>query len=410
MVHSTIPPERRDFYVYALLREDGTPFYVGKGKGRRCRTHQWVQKTERTPKASIIRRLLKTRGAVETVKLAEGLTEAEAFVLERETITNLGRHPNGPLHNLTEGGEGATGSRHSEAVRAAQRERMRVAFRDNPEVKQRVRRGHKLLWTSPERSAPVIAAIKAAWDTNGLRDQQIANGRARMSCPKRLASALASMRSPQALEALRVSLKAYHSTDEARAEASRRSKRTWADPVIRARMIASLRAAASSPDARAKRRAMNATPEARARLSAAAKALWADPVTGAAQRALRASPEWRAAHKERLSRPETRQAMTASLLAVWADPEKRARRLESQNRPEVKAAQSKAQVEAWSDPAKRDDQARRTRAHFSNPEAREVQRAKAIAQWADPARRAAAAERGKLQAARRKAAKESAPV
>jgi len=86
------------FYVYAYLREDGTPYYVGKGKGERC---YWKGgRPCGTPKS-------KDR----ILKLADGLSEQEAFSLEEWMISGLGRQDieTGPLHNRSNGGEGNSG-------------------------------------------------------------------------------------------------------------------------------------------------------------------------------------------------------------------------------------------------------------------------------------------------------------
>ena len=86
-----------EYYTYAYLREDGTPYYIGKGKGSRI-----YVKTGRPcnppPKE---RRLF----------LKQNLTEEEAFKHEIYMISVLGRKNlgTGILHNKTNGGEGASG-------------------------------------------------------------------------------------------------------------------------------------------------------------------------------------------------------------------------------------------------------------------------------------------------------------
>lgn len=79
------------FYTYIWLREDGTPYYVGKGHGKRA-----------------IRR---GSPSLDRILLQEFPSEADAFAAEVFLIAYYGRKDNGTgiLRNLTDGGEGTTG-------------------------------------------------------------------------------------------------------------------------------------------------------------------------------------------------------------------------------------------------------------------------------------------------------------
>jgi len=90
------------FYVYQYLREDGSPYYIGKGSGRRYLSHDRVV----SPPTD------KTR--IQIVK--DKLTEAEAFALESQLILQYGRKDinTGILRNKTNGGEGASGAKRTE--------------------------------------------------------------------------------------------------------------------------------------------------------------------------------------------------------------------------------------------------------------------------------------------------------
>ena len=100
------------FYVYHLLRPDGTPFYVGKGKNRRVFDHESeALGPGRSYKLNIIRHIKRTGRQLryEIVEFFE--SEEECHAREIRDIAAIGRHDlgTGPLANLTDGGEGTAG-------------------------------------------------------------------------------------------------------------------------------------------------------------------------------------------------------------------------------------------------------------------------------------------------------------
>ena len=86
------------FYTYAYLREDRTPYYIGKGEGNRVYVRS--KKCIKPPKD-------KSR----IIFLKQNLTEEDAFKHEIYIIAVFGRIDSGTgiLHNRTDGGEGASG-------------------------------------------------------------------------------------------------------------------------------------------------------------------------------------------------------------------------------------------------------------------------------------------------------------
>lgn len=104
------------YYAYLWLREDGTPYYVGKGKGDRA-FHRFTRGVHPPKDRS-------------RVLLLDRSNEAEAFKTEIELITNWGRLDlgTGCLHNRTDGGEGPSGRRHSPASRL----KMSIAKKGKP--------------------------------------------------------------------------------------------------------------------------------------------------------------------------------------------------------------------------------------------------------------------------------------
>lgn len=80
-----------NYYTYAFLREDGTPYYIGKGKGRRCYSNTG-------------RRIPRPQNKDRIIKLKENMSEDDAF---RHEIYMIAILPN--LRNICTGGQGRTG-------------------------------------------------------------------------------------------------------------------------------------------------------------------------------------------------------------------------------------------------------------------------------------------------------------
>ena len=91
------------FYVYAYLRPDNTPYYIGKGTGNRA----WSKRKEEITPPNDNARIIILEG---------NLSNIGALALERRYIKWYGRKDleTGILHNRTEGGDGTAGIKWSE--------------------------------------------------------------------------------------------------------------------------------------------------------------------------------------------------------------------------------------------------------------------------------------------------------
>ena len=122
--------EENKFYVYAYLdpRKPGNytyrdytfeyePFYVGKGTGYRCKEHLTeaftkIGKSYNPYKCNKIRKIKRETGQYPIIdKIKTHLSEDSSIQLEIELIKLIGREELelGPLLNMTDGGDGASG-------------------------------------------------------------------------------------------------------------------------------------------------------------------------------------------------------------------------------------------------------------------------------------------------------------
>ena len=231
-------PARR-FYVYAFFRkDDGTPYYIGKGEGQRI-NRSAGRRFKLPPKDQ--RKIL-----------VGGLTEPESFEYEIALISLLGRKDlgTGCLRNLTDGGDGMSGhvfsAEHRAKIGAASKGRT-----PSPEIRAKISAAQQGRIFSPEHRAKISAA----------NSNPKAETRAKMSAAN----------------------KGRKHSPEARAKISAAARNP--SPERRAKIGAASKGRVFSPEQRAKISAANKgrvfSPEHRANLRTASAARWA------AKRALR---------------------------------------------------------------------------------------------------------------------------
>jgi hypothetical protein len=167
---------KNDFYTYAYLREDGTPYYIGKGRGRRA-----FVKSDR--------KILPPADRTRILFLKKNLTEVEALRHEIYMIFVLGRKDlaTGILRNLTNGGDGISGFKFTEESKEKIRQKAlmrppvseeernkrseRARGENNPrfgaevtaETRQKIREKGKGRIAAPETKEKMSVSQKEAW-------------------------------------------------------------------------------------------------------------------------------------------------------------------------------------------------------------------------------------------------------
>jgi len=161
-----------NFYVYAYLRSKdsatakaGTPYYIGKGSKNRMNEKHTSARIPKDVNYIVI--------------LENNLTELGAFAIERRMIMWYGRKNNktGILVNLTDGGEGTSGYRHTAATKEkiAEASRNRICAAMSEEQKQKLsifNMGKKLSTETRQKMSNSRKGMKKPWQSNRPRTEK----------------------------------------------------------------------------------------------------------------------------------------------------------------------------------------------------------------------------------------------
>lgn len=218
----------KPFYVYVLHRENGVPFYVGKGANERILHHAWeARKGRQAEKHRIIRKLWKSGEDIEYRIVSFHDDEREAYEIEATLVSVYGRRDtkSGSLANRANGGAGPSG------------------FVITHELRQLRSENQKRRWQDPEFRAAQLKKLAARWADPEFKAQMVAHRRTE----KARAAAADKQRqfAAQNVESTQASIAhARKHIDSKKAAAA-----LWGNPEKRAAVIAAMQ----DPEFRAKR-------------------------------------------------------------------------------------------------------------------------------------------------------------
>jgi hypothetical protein len=143
------------YYTYLHLKADTSEvFYVGKGKASRSRANSDLNRSLHWHNVVAKHGLL--------VQIAAHWTDEEDAYLHEVLLIACFRDIGAPLVNLTEGGDGVRGHKHSEEFRQWQADRVKALFSE-PGYRERHRDGQLRRFNSEAARAKLGEQIRAGW-------------------------------------------------------------------------------------------------------------------------------------------------------------------------------------------------------------------------------------------------------
>lgn len=243
------------FYVYVYRdprpTKNNQPVYVGKGTGDRDLSH-WSRGSHNKPFQDFIAHL-KARGFVSICeRVFETENETDAFAKEIELIALYGRRnlKQGSLFNLTDGGEGGSGTVKTNAHKAVDKYNSIKNWKD-PIYQEKVAAGQRRVQSTPEARALKSENSAEAWanpETRKKRQQGIKRARSTdVSKAKTSAQAKAQWSDPEYAAKQTANNQEIANRAEVKAAKAAASKALWADPVWKAKMLAARKKIVAPP-------------------------------------------------------------------------------------------------------------------------------------------------------------------
>jgi hypothetical protein len=234
------------FYVYVYRdprpTKNNQPVYVGKGTGDRDLSH-WSRGSHSKPLQDFLSHL-KAVGLVPLVsRVLETEDESAAFTKEIKLIALYGRRnlKLGPLFNLTDGGEGGSGTVRTAAHKAVD-SRFSTEHWQDPVYRTKVVVAQTKAQGTPEARAAKSTASTDTWTNPEIRTKRqggIAKARStEASKAKTRAQATAQWSDPEYAAKQTANNKEIANRTEVKAAKAAAAKALWADPVWKAKMLA----------------------------------------------------------------------------------------------------------------------------------------------------------------------------
>ena len=135
-VYAYLDTRKPGHFIYQNYKFEYEPFYIGKGRANRLYKHLLLSDQSNPFKNRIINKIYKAGKTPIIIKLYEELSESEAHITESNLIKTIGRRDSrqGPLTNLTDGGEGMSGYLFTDEQRKRMGKSKKILFlgKNNP--------------------------------------------------------------------------------------------------------------------------------------------------------------------------------------------------------------------------------------------------------------------------------------
>jgi len=183
-VYIYLDPRKPGPFTYGEYTFNYEPFYVGKGKDGRCNDHLIEAKSDQIDisfdnpfKIRKIRKILKSNLKPIILKVKENLIEQDSFDLEIWLIWVIGRVnlKNGPLVNLTDGGDGCVGFVWTSRLKCKQSKIIKTYFNNNSHAKIKLSKKIKQKWQDKNYKIRLIQSHKGYSPTKETKDKHSQN-------------------------------------------------------------------------------------------------------------------------------------------------------------------------------------------------------------------------------------------